>query len=62
MLAPAKAVVAAEAEAPCPAPVTLPDRSITAGETTSLWGADRSALRLCETRRAAAVEAIRGGP
>ena len=40
----------------CPAPVTLPDRALNAGEVTSFWGRDRAALVECEARRRAAVE------
>ncbi|ACE99224.1 hypothetical protein Rpal_0665 [Rhodopseudomonas palustris TIE-1] len=42
----------------CDDPVPLPDRDLTERETASAWGRDRSALRTCEGRRAAAVEAI----
>ncbi|MBB4016719.1 hypothetical protein GGR16_001725 [Chelatococcus caeni] len=48
------------AREPCPAPVPLPDRSITSGEVTRWWGRDRAELRACEQRRAAAVAAIDG--
>lgn len=51
--------VPAEALKPCPAPKVLPDRDMTETETQTYWGADRTALRVCETRRAAAVA---GGP
>lgn len=44
------------ARQPCADPVALPDRRITAQETTDLWAEDRSALRECEKRRRAAVE------
>lgn len=44
-----------EAKIKCPAPVALPDRDLGGQETASLWGRDRTALRVCETRRAAAV-------
>jgi hypothetical protein len=46
---------------PCAAPVPLPDRRLGERETADLWGRDRTALRTCETRRAAAVAAS-GGP
>ncbi|MEY9717872.1 hypothetical protein ABIA22_000362 [Sinorhizobium fredii] len=46
------------ARQPCPRPVTLPDRAMTAREVTTGWGADRTALKTCEERRAAAVAAI----
>ncbi|WP_440411994.1 hypothetical protein [Neorhizobium petrolearium] len=59
MLVETKPAVPTESEKPCPAPVTLPNRAITAKETTDFWGADRSALRVCEQRRAAAVQALR---
>ncbi|CDZ32198.1 Hypothetical protein NGAL_HAMBI1145_09690 [Neorhizobium galegae bv. officinalis] len=62
MLAESKKTIPPEAETPCAAPVVIPDRKISAGETTSLWGADRSALRVCEFRRQAAVSTIRGTP
>ncbi len=44
-----------EAKKTCAAPVTLPDRRLSEPETQSYWGADRTALRVCEARRAAAV-------
>jgi hypothetical protein len=47
---------------PCAAPVALPDRKLTERETTTYWGRDRAALRTCETRRAALVQAIEGEP
>lgn len=50
----------AAARQACAAPVTLSDRELTAVEVTSGWGRDRSALLLCETRRAAAVAAVDG--
>lgn len=51
----------AVAATPCAAPVQIPDRAITAGETTGLWGRDRVSLRECERRRAAAVDAVEAG-
>ena len=48
----------AVARRPCARPVTLPDRRISAGEATSYWNRDRSALIECETRRAAGVAAV----
>jgi hypothetical protein len=48
------------ATVPCDAPVARPDRALPAGEVFSLWSADRIALRSCETRRAAAVNAVGG--
>lgn len=44
-----------EAKIRCADPVTLPDRNLSDAEATSLWGRDRTSLRICETRRAAAV-------
>lgn len=44
----------------CADPVTLPDRDLTESEVTSAMGRDRAALRICETRRAAAVAAVEG--
>jgi hypothetical protein len=49
--------VPAEAQRRCAEPVALPGRRLTEREVTSLWGRDRSALRTCEERRAAAVGA-----
>ncbi len=49
--------IPAEAKLKCAQPVTLPDRDLTGSETVSFWGRDRAALRICETRRAAAVGA-----
>lgn len=46
-----------EARKPCPAPVTIPERALKAGEIVPLWNRDRRALRECEARRAAAVDA-----
>ncbi|MCP4561999.1 MAG: hypothetical protein GY873_08690 [Bosea sp.] len=48
------------ARQPCAAPVALPDRNLAAAEVTSAWARDRAALRLCESRRAAAVAAVDG--
>jgi hypothetical protein len=39
----------------CADPVVLPDRDLSDKETASKWAADRTALRVCEARRAAAV-------
>lgn len=47
--------IPAEAAKPCPAPVALPDRDLTETEGATYWGRDRTALRVCESRRAAAV-------
>ncbi|AJY46493.1 hypothetical protein TM49_13690 [Martelella endophytica] len=49
----------AEARRPCAKPSTLPAKGgLSQAEVVSLWGADRSALNVCETRRAAAVAAV----
>lgn len=40
----------------CASPVRLPDRDLPDAEAARLWGSDRTALRVCESRRAAAVE------
>lgn len=55
-----KATVPSEADTPCPVPVVLPNRAISAAETVNLWSVDRNGLRVCESRRAAAVATIRG--
>ena len=47
--------VPAEAKKPCSQPVQLPNRDLTEREVTNFWGLDRTALRICETRRAAGV-------
>lgn len=47
--------VPAAAKQKCDDPVVLPDRDLTDKETASRWAADRTALRVCEVRRAAAV-------
>ena len=51
--------VPAEAKKPCADPVRLPNRDLTEREATNFWGQDRTALRICETRRAAAVEGVK---
>jgi hypothetical protein len=48
----------ASARAPCDKPALLPDRDLTQREATSYWARDRTALKTCETRRAAAVAAV----
>ncbi|NNV20668.1 hypothetical protein EHE22_09540 [Ochrobactrum pseudogrignonense] len=58
----AKATLPAESRKPCDAPVTLPDRALSAKELTPMWGKDRSALAVCEQRRAAAVASIEAIP
>lgn len=45
--------IPAEAQKPCDDPVVLPDRRLSDPETQSYWGRDRTALRVCEARRAA---------
>lgn len=40
----------ASAVAACSAPVTLPERDLTAAEVEIYWGRDRSALRICASR------------
>jgi hypothetical protein len=45
----------AEAKKPCADPVVLPDRDLTETEIQTNWGADRTALRVCEARRSAGV-------
>lgn len=47
-----------EAKKKCDEPVPLPDRRLSDKETGELWGRDRTSLRICETRRAAAVEGV----
>lgn len=51
----------AEARKRCDAPSAIPPRDLTAAEVAGLWGRDRVALKICETRRAAAVAAVEGG-
>ena len=43
------------AKVPCAPPVALPDRKLSEPEATSYWGTDRTSLRTCEARRAAAA-------
>lgn len=52
--------VPAIARQACAAPIALPDRDMSASEVTTGWGRDRANLRICETRRAAAVAAVDG--
>lgn len=54
----ANPTVPATAAQPCDQPAGLPDRDLTERETATYWNRDRAALRDCEGRRAAAVEAI----
>jgi hypothetical protein len=53
-------VIPESARKRCNDPSVLPDRAMPAGEVTSAWNADRSALRTCEQRRSAAVAAVDG--
>ena len=43
------------AKVPCADPVVLPDRKLSETEAANYWGTDRTNLRTCEARRAAAV-------
>lgn len=45
----------AEAKISCASPVVIPDRDLSEKEVHDYWGSDRTALRVCEVRRAAAV-------
>ncbi len=54
-----EAPVAPAAREPCASPVAVPDRDLNEREITTYWSADRTALRECEARRAAAVGAPR---
>jgi len=56
------ATVPALARVACDDPLQLPDRRLTEVETGDKWGRDRDALRMCEKRRAAAVNAIDHDP
>lgn len=53
-----KPALPAEARQPCADPVNLPDRSLSAREVGTNWGRDRANLRICEQRRASAVNAL----
>lgn len=50
--------VPAAAKVQCAPPVPLPDRRLNERETQTYWGKDRTALRTCEARRAAAVSGV----
>lgn len=54
-------VLPSRARQACAAPMSLPERALSAAETVGLWGSDRAALRTCESRRAAAVAAVEAG-
>ena len=51
--------IPAEAAKPCQAPVIIPDRDLSEREVHDFWGADRTALRVCEARRSAAAGGAR---
>jgi hypothetical protein len=55
-------VVPPSARQACTPPAPLPQRSLTAREIVPLWGRDRTSLRECEERRAAAVRAVDAPP
>jgi hypothetical protein len=55
-----KPTLPASARKRCADPVEAPDRDLPEGEATDLWNIDRANLRICETRRAAAVVAVDG--
>ncbi len=54
----ARPVLPAEARLQCDEPVPKPERDLFAREVLSLWSRDRVALRICERRRAAAVQSV----
>ncbi|TRL38019.1 hypothetical protein FNA46_13500 [Rhizobium straminoryzae] len=53
--------LAPEAKIPCADPVPLPDRDLGAAEVQSLWGSDRTSLRICKARQVAANRSTAGG-
>ncbi|SIQ24213.1 hypothetical protein SAMN05880590_102755 [Rhizobium sp. RU35A] len=53
--------IPAEAKIPCADPVTLPDRDLGEAEVHSLWGRDRTSLRICKVRQGAAISASAEG-
>lgn len=57
---PVKPTLPAAAEKSCARPVALPDRDLVEAEVAAAWGRDRASLLICETRRAAAVAAVKG--
>jgi len=58
-----KLTLPSEAREPCPPPSSLPDDGgLSEAQVVSLWGADRVNLKTCETRRAAAVNAVDAAP
>ncbi|MBB4122930.1 hypothetical protein [Martelella radicis] len=58
-----KPVLPDEARKPCAAPEKLPDEGgLSEAQVVSLWGADRVNLKTCESRRAAAVNAVDAAP
>lgn len=52
--------VPAAARVPCAEPTQTGDKTLSASQILSYWGRDRIALRQCESRRAAAVDAAEG--
>lgn len=50
--------IPAAARQACAAPVQLPDRQLSELEAATHWNRDRTALQVCETRRASAVSAV----
>lgn len=53
--------IPAKSKIKCDDPVDIPSgRRIPQGEVVALWGKDRTALEICETRRRAAVDAVDG--
>lgn len=52
----------ASARTRCDPPSPQPDRDLSAREVSSGWNQDRTALKKCETRRAAAVNAVDAAP
>lgn len=59
IMRPIEREVPPEAKKVCAAPVKLPPRDLSEREVTDFWGRDRTSLRICETRRAAAVEGVK---
>lgn len=47
--------IPASIAAPCANPVILPDRALSDQEVEVFWGRDRTALRSCKSKHAAAV-------
>lgn len=55
-------VLPAQALRPCARPVEIPDRPLSEEDATRYWLTDRQALKICETKRALAVEAVGKAP